>query len=91
VRSGAPRALGVANRAAGIVAGGDRGEILLRQAIDAFERADAKMERARALTDLGAMADRQRAPCGRPKPDAKDRGVTTVRTPLRRRHHRWRS
>jgi DNA-binding CsgD family transcriptional regulator len=56
---GAPRALGVASRAAGIVAGGTRGELLLREAIDAFERGDARLERARALTDLGAMLRRR--------------------------------
>src|SRR5207244_3032549 len=33
---GAPRALGVAMRAAGVVAGGDRGEALLREAIGAL-------------------------------------------------------
>jgi DNA-binding CsgD family transcriptional regulator len=56
---GAPRALGVALRAGGIVAGGDRGALLLRQAIDAFERGDASLERARALADLGAMLRRR--------------------------------
>jgi DNA-binding CsgD family transcriptional regulator len=56
---GAPRALGVAKRAAGVVAGGERGEVLLREAIDALERGDAKLERARALTDLGAMLRRR--------------------------------
>jgi DNA-binding CsgD family transcriptional regulator/tetratricopeptide (TPR) repeat protein len=56
---GAPRALGVALRAAGVVAGGDRGEALLREAIDALERGDAKLERARALADLGAMLRRR--------------------------------
>jgi DNA-binding CsgD family transcriptional regulator len=56
---GAPRALGVARRVAGIVAGGERGELLLREAIDAFEVADAKLERARALADLGAMLRRR--------------------------------
>ena len=39
---GAPRALGVAKRAAGVVAGGDRGAFLLREAVDAFERGDAE-------------------------------------------------
>ena len=34
---GTPRALGVAQRAAGLVAGGGRGEILLRAAVDAFQ------------------------------------------------------
>ncbi|HKF15367.1 MAG TPA: AAA family ATPase [Gaiellaceae bacterium] len=56
---GAPRALGVALRAAGLVAGGDRGAFLLREAIDAFERGDARLERARALADLGAMLRRR--------------------------------
>src|SRR6266702_8090453 len=56
---GAPRALGVALRAAGVVAGGDRGASLLREAIDAFERGDASLERARALADLGAMVRRR--------------------------------
>jgi DNA-binding CsgD family transcriptional regulator len=56
---GAPRALGVALRAAGVVAGGDRGASLLREAIDAFEHGDASLERARALADLGAMLRRR--------------------------------
>jgi DNA-binding CsgD family transcriptional regulator len=56
---GAPRALGVAMRAAGVVAGGDRGASLLREAIDTFERGDAMLERARALADLGAMLRRR--------------------------------
>ena len=56
---GAPRALGVALRAAGVVAGGDRGASLLREAIAALERGDARLERARALADLGAMLRRR--------------------------------
>jgi tetratricopeptide (TPR) repeat protein len=56
---GAPRALGMAKRAAGVVAGGERGELLLREAIDAFESGDARLERARALADLGAMLRRR--------------------------------
>jgi DNA-binding CsgD family transcriptional regulator len=56
---GAPRALGVALRAAGVVAGGDRGALLLREAIDALERGDASLERARALADLGALLRRR--------------------------------
>src|SRR5439155_15088593 len=55
---GAPRALGVAKRAAGVLAGGDCGASLLREAIDAFERGDSRLERARALADLGAMIRR---------------------------------
>ncbi|MFL5951209.1 MAG: ATP-binding protein [Gaiellaceae bacterium] len=56
---GAPRALGVSLRAAGVVAGGDRGVSLLREAIASFERGDAALERARALADLGAMLRRR--------------------------------
>jgi DNA-binding CsgD family transcriptional regulator len=56
---GAPRALGVALRAAGVVAGGDRGASLLREAIEALERGDARLERARALADLGALLRRR--------------------------------
>jgi DNA-binding CsgD family transcriptional regulator len=55
---GAPRALGVAKRAAGVVAGGERGASLLREAIDDFERGEARLEKARALADLGAMLRR---------------------------------
>jgi DNA-binding CsgD family transcriptional regulator len=46
-------------RAAGVVAGGERGISLLREAIAAFDRCDAPLERARALTDLGAMLRRR--------------------------------
>jgi DNA-binding CsgD family transcriptional regulator len=56
---GAPRTLGVALHAVGVMAGGDRGELLLRGAIDAFERGGARLERARALADLGAMLRRR--------------------------------
>jgi DNA-binding CsgD family transcriptional regulator len=56
---GTPRALGVAKRAAGVIAGGDRGASLLREAIEEFERGDARLERARALADLGALLRRR--------------------------------
>jgi DNA-binding CsgD family transcriptional regulator len=56
---GVPRALGVALRAAGVVAGGDRGVSLLRESLEAFDRGDARLERARALADLGAMLRRR--------------------------------
>jgi tetratricopeptide (TPR) repeat protein len=49
----------VAKRAAGGIAGGDRGASLLREAIDAFERGDARLERAPALADLGALLRRR--------------------------------
>jgi len=56
---GAARALGVAKRAAGVIAGGDRGASLLREAINDFERGDTMLERARALADLGALLRRR--------------------------------
>jgi DNA-binding CsgD family transcriptional regulator len=54
----APRALGVALRAAGLARGGREGEALLRDAVVTLERADAKLERARAVVDLGALLRR---------------------------------
>jgi DNA-binding CsgD family transcriptional regulator len=41
------------------VADGDRGVLLLREAIEALERGGAQLERARALADLGAMLRRR--------------------------------
>jgi DNA-binding CsgD family transcriptional regulator len=55
---GAPRALGVALRAAGLVAGGQRGEDLLREAVETLSSPDTRLEQARALTDLGALLRR---------------------------------
>ncbi|HEY2372651.1 MAG TPA: AAA family ATPase [Gaiellaceae bacterium] len=82
---GAPRALGVALRAGGLAAGGQRGSALLRDAVAAFERAGATLERARALTDLGAMLRRgnrrvEARPYLREALDAADRlGAAAVR------------
>jgi DNA-binding CsgD family transcriptional regulator len=56
---GTPRVLGVACRAAGLAAGGDRGELLLREAVDQFARGEARVDRAQALADLGAMLRRR--------------------------------
>jgi DNA-binding CsgD family transcriptional regulator len=55
---GAPGAVGIAARAAGVVAGGTAGEALLREAEAALATADAPLERARALTELGALLRR---------------------------------
>jgi DNA-binding CsgD family transcriptional regulator len=55
---GAPRTLGVALRAAGLVAGGQRGEALLREAIEVLDGPDTRLEQARALADLGALLRR---------------------------------
>jgi len=53
-----PRALGIALRAAGLTEGGRRGIELLRQAAGVLEGSDARLEHARALTDLGAALRR---------------------------------
>ncbi|MDR9371061.1 LuxR C-terminal-related transcriptional regulator, partial [Conexibacter sp. JD483] len=58
--SGAPRALGTALRAAGLVAGGTPGMALLEEAVEALDRSPAKLERARVLIDLGAAQRRAR-------------------------------
>jgi DNA-binding CsgD family transcriptional regulator len=55
---GTPRALGVALRVAGVVAGGRRGEAHLREALEVLSGADAVLEQARAQTDLGALVRR---------------------------------
>jgi DNA-binding CsgD family transcriptional regulator len=49
----------VAKRAAGVVVGGEGGELLLREAIDAFDHCEASLERARTLADLGALLRRR--------------------------------
>jgi DNA-binding CsgD family transcriptional regulator len=56
---GTARALAAAKRAAGVVAGGDRGAFLLREAVAEFERSGSSVERARALADLGALLRRR--------------------------------
>ena len=53
-RWGAGRALGIALRAAGLVAGGDRGLELLTEAVAVLRPSPAPLELARALIDLGA-------------------------------------
>ena len=53
-RFGAPRALGISLRAAGLAHGGERGVELLAEAVDVLRRSPAALELARALIDLGA-------------------------------------
>jgi DNA-binding CsgD family transcriptional regulator len=55
---GAPRALGVALRAAGLVDAGPDGELLLREAVAAHEQAGVKVDHARSLVELGARLRR---------------------------------
>ena len=55
---GRPRSLGVALRAEGLVAGGERGLDLLAEAVTVLERSQAPVELARVLTDHGAALRR---------------------------------
>jgi DNA-binding CsgD family transcriptional regulator len=59
----APRALGIALRAAGLAEGGRRGIELLGDAVSVLGNSGARLEHARAMTDLGAALrrDGQRA------------------------------
>ncbi len=56
---GAPRALGVALRAAGLVRGSSAGSEMLREAIAVLSGSRARLELARALTDYGAILRRR--------------------------------
>jgi DNA-binding CsgD family transcriptional regulator len=56
--TGLPRALGVATRAAGLLAGGESGIELLRDAVASLESSPSRLEHARALTDLGGALRR---------------------------------
>jgi DNA-binding CsgD family transcriptional regulator len=55
---GTPRAVGIALRVRGLVIGGDEGLELLQQAVRALADSCARLEHARALTDLGAALRR---------------------------------
>jgi DNA-binding CsgD family transcriptional regulator len=53
-RVGAPRALGLSLRAAGLAIGGDEGLGLLEEAVSTLERSPARLELAHAHANLGA-------------------------------------
>jgi len=55
---GAPRALGAALRVAGLVEGGRRGLALLEEAVEMLADSPAKLEHAKARTELGAALRR---------------------------------
>src|SRR3954453_10360667 len=57
-RFGAPRALGIALRTAGVVAGGDQRIARLREAESVLRCSGGRLEHARALIDLGAATRR---------------------------------
>ncbi|NGY64056.1 AAA family ATPase [Lentzea sp. NEAU-D13] len=56
---GAPRALGMALRAAGRVTAGTAGRTLLEEAVRVLRSSPARLELARALVDLGVVVRRQ--------------------------------
>jgi DNA-binding CsgD family transcriptional regulator len=55
---GAPRALGAALRAAGVIEGGRDGIALLEEAVEVLDGSPAKLEYAKARTELGAALRR---------------------------------
>ena len=67
---GAPRALGIALRVRGTLAGGEEALALLGEALDVLHGSGAELERARALVEHGAALRRARQP-------------STARQPLR--------
>ena len=80
---GAQRTLGVALRAAGVVAGGAEGEALLREGVQCLERAGIALERARALAELGVLCARQGAAPRRARCCARRSTSPTTRAPRR--------
>ena len=58
--SGAPRAVGIALRCRGIVAGGREGVELLEESVTVLDGSGARLEHARSLCDLGAALRRGR-------------------------------
>jgi DNA-binding CsgD family transcriptional regulator len=57
-RFGAPRAIGIALRAGGLIERGDESVDRLREAVTVLERSEARLELARAVIDLGAALRR---------------------------------
>ena len=57
-RWGTPRPLGISLRVAGLVEGGDDGLELLRESVDVLARSQARLERAKSFTELGAALRR---------------------------------
>jgi DNA-binding CsgD family transcriptional regulator/tetratricopeptide (TPR) repeat protein len=55
---GAPRALGAALRAAGLIEGGEHGLALLEEAVQVLSDSPARLEHAKARTELGAALRR---------------------------------
>jgi DNA-binding CsgD family transcriptional regulator len=81
---GAPRALGIALRAAGLARGGNEGLALLRESVAALDDSPALLERGRSLAELGAALrrDGQRAAARDPLARALDLAVRCGARPL---------
>ena len=81
---GAPRALGIALRAAGLARGGNEGLALLRESVAALDNSPALLERARSLAELGAALrrDGQRAAARDPLARALDLAARCGAPPL---------
>jgi DNA-binding NarL/FixJ family response regulator len=74
---GAPRALGIASRVAGLAEGGERGIELLRESVTTLRDSPALLELAHSLTELGAAMRRagRRAAAGEPLAEALELAV----------------
>jgi ATP/maltotriose-dependent transcriptional regulator MalT len=83
-RFGAPRALGVALRAAGLARSGQVGRDLLRESVDRLRESPAVLERAHSLMALGAALRRagQRAAAREPLAEALDIAARCGARPL---------
>ena len=86
---GTPRVKGIALHVQGVVEGGERGIELLREAVATLERSPARLEHARALTDLGAALRRanQRAEAREPLRAALDMARQDGALAIARRAH----
>jgi DNA-binding CsgD family transcriptional regulator len=78
--AGLPRAIGIAQRAAGVIEGGERDIELLAEAATTLAGTEAPVERARALADLGVALRRR----GR---RAQARDVLAQALDVAHRHH----
>jgi DNA-binding CsgD family transcriptional regulator len=88
-RWGLPRANGIALRCRGLIEGGEQGIALLRDAVATFRDSPARLELARALTDLGSALrrEKQRADAREPLREALDMARRDGALAIARRAH----
>lgn len=86
---GTPRTIGVGLHALGIAEGGKKGIDLLKEAVATLERSPARLEHAKALTDLGAALRRanRRAEAREPLREALSWARSTGAVAVARRAH----